>query len=155
VSISGVKLELSPIESHNSLSVGERYHDPLRRICRKVRHDFPTITEHLALSLANKAMNDTVGPEGFVPVGIDSWMPLEVRHSLEKNASAMPKTLFIRIVPYCIKLPRSTAITKSMLCPNQSQNATCRNMPNLYTPCEQKGNKENYAGSQYTLLPLL
>jgi hypothetical protein len=67
VSISGVKLELSPIESHNSLSVGERYHDPLRRIYRKVRHDFPKITEHLALSLANKAMNGTVSPEGLAP----------------------------------------------------------------------------------------
>jgi hypothetical protein len=66
-SISGVKLEISPIESHNSLTVGERYHDPLRRIYRKVRHDFPTITETLASSLANKAMNDTIGTEGLVP----------------------------------------------------------------------------------------
>jgi hypothetical protein len=32
VSISGVKLELSPINSHNSLTVGELYHDHLRRI---------------------------------------------------------------------------------------------------------------------------
>jgi hypothetical protein len=46
---------------------GERYHDPLRRIHRKVRPEFPTTTEHLALSLSNKAMNDTVGPEGLVP----------------------------------------------------------------------------------------
>ena len=63
LSLSGIKLELSPIESHNSLTVGERYHDPLRRIYRKVRHYFPTLMESLALSLANKAMNDTVGPE--------------------------------------------------------------------------------------------
>ena len=67
MSISGVKLELSPTESHNSLTVGQRYHDPLRRIYRKGRHKFPTITEALTLSLANKAMNDTVGPEGLVP----------------------------------------------------------------------------------------
>jgi hypothetical protein len=66
-SLSGVILELSPIESHNSLTVGERYHDPLRRIYRKVRHDFPAIPGSLALSLANKAMNDTMGPEGLVP----------------------------------------------------------------------------------------
>jgi hypothetical protein len=67
VSISGVKLELSMIESQNSLTVGERYHDPLHRIYRRVRHEFSTITEHLALSLANKAINHTVGPEGLVP----------------------------------------------------------------------------------------
>jgi hypothetical protein len=49
------------------LTVGERYHDPLRRIYRKLRHDFPNLSESLAHSLANKAMNDTVGPEGLVP----------------------------------------------------------------------------------------
>jgi hypothetical protein len=32
-----------------------------------VRHDFPKITEHLALSLANKAMNGTVSPDGLAP----------------------------------------------------------------------------------------
>jgi hypothetical protein len=67
----------------------------------------------------------------------------------------MPKTLYTRKVPYCIKLPGSKAIIKSMLCPNQSQNATWRNMPIFYTLCEQKGNKANYAGSHSTLLPLL
>jgi hypothetical protein len=46
----------------------------------------------------------------------------------------MPESLYIRIVPYCIKLTRSTAITKSMLCPNQSQNATWRNMPVVSIP---------------------
>jgi hypothetical protein len=43
------------------------YHDPIRRIYHKVRHDFPNMSESLALSLANKAMNDTMGPEGLVP----------------------------------------------------------------------------------------
>jgi hypothetical protein len=67
VSISGVKLKLTPIESHNSLTVGERYHNLLHRIYRKVKHDHPAISESLALSLANKSMNDTTGPEGLVP----------------------------------------------------------------------------------------
>jgi hypothetical protein len=67
LSLSGIKLELSPIESHNSLTVGERYHDPLRRIYCKVRPDFPNLSESLALFLANKDKNDTMGPEGLVP----------------------------------------------------------------------------------------
>jgi hypothetical protein len=46
-------------------TVGESYHDPLRRIYRKLLHDFPTITEHLTLPLANKAVNDTVGPKAL------------------------------------------------------------------------------------------
>jgi hypothetical protein len=62
-----VALDLSPIESHNYLTVGERHHDPLRRIYRKVRHDFPEIPDSLTLSLASRAMNDTIGPEELVP----------------------------------------------------------------------------------------
>ena len=47
-----------------------------------------------------------------------------------KNHSALRKTLFIRIVAYCIKLPRNTTITKSMLCPRirakMPQGETCQ-----------------------------
>jgi hypothetical protein len=61
------KLVLSPIESHNSLSIGERYHGPLRRIFRKIRYDHPDFAISLALSFSTKAVNDTTGPEGLIP----------------------------------------------------------------------------------------
>ena len=66
VSLSGVKLELSPTESHSSLTVVESYHEPLRRIYRNVRLGFPTISKPLALFLAKISINDTIGPEGLV-----------------------------------------------------------------------------------------
>ena len=43
------------------------YHAPLRRIFLKIQMDIPEIPKTLALALANKAMNDTCGPEGIVP----------------------------------------------------------------------------------------
>jgi hypothetical protein len=58
--LSRIRLDLSPIESHNSLKVGERYHDSLRRLYSKVRHDFPVISADLVFSLAKQAMNDTM-----------------------------------------------------------------------------------------------
>ena len=63
----GISLQLSGIESHNSIGAGERYHAPLRRIYDKVLFDFPNLDKHLGLKLAVKAMNDTMGPEGLVP----------------------------------------------------------------------------------------
>ena len=65
--MAGMKLELSGVESHNALGVGERYHSFLRQIYRKVRAQHPEIPTEYALSLAVKAMNDSAGPKGLVP----------------------------------------------------------------------------------------
>ena len=63
----GITLQLSGIESHNSIGAGERYHAPLRRIYHKIIFDFPQLNKDIALNFAVKAMNDTMGPEGLVP----------------------------------------------------------------------------------------
>ena len=67
------------LKAHNSLGPGERYHEPLRRIYQKIRYSEPGINIQLALllavnltarsnaSLALKAINDTMNPEGLVP----------------------------------------------------------------------------------------
>lgn len=63
----GVAIEITPVESSNSTGVGERIHDPLRRIYHKIHRDHPGHRKELILALAAKAMNDTIGPEGLVP----------------------------------------------------------------------------------------
>lgn len=63
----GICLQLSGIESHNSLGPGERYHSPLRRIFYKIRSECPSANFDLILRLAIKAMNETMGPNGLVP----------------------------------------------------------------------------------------
>ena len=60
----GIDVQLSGVESHNAIGV---YHAPLRQIYSKIRTDVPDIDATLALKLANKTMNDTMGPEGLVP----------------------------------------------------------------------------------------
>jgi hypothetical protein len=67
IDLSKIKLVQSGVEAHNSLGIGERYHDPLRRVYHKVRKEFPSMSLELALRLAVKAMNDTMGPNGLVP----------------------------------------------------------------------------------------
>ena len=63
----GMQLLLSGAQSHNSLGIGERYHEPLRRIFRKISIDYPHIDPQLLLKIAVKAMNDTMGESGLVP----------------------------------------------------------------------------------------
>ena len=62
-----VNLQKTPVESHNSLGIGERYHKPLRDTYRKLKVDYPSMQRQLLLALSVKAMNDTLGPEGTVP----------------------------------------------------------------------------------------
>ena len=63
----GVAVEIAGVESSNSMGVGERYHDPLRRIYDKVLASHPGHTKEVILALADKGMKDTLGPEGLVP----------------------------------------------------------------------------------------
>ncbi|MEM1283154.1 MAG: reverse transcriptase domain-containing protein [Chlamydiota bacterium] len=63
----GTETQLSGVESHNSIGSGERYHKPLRRIFNKINMDSPGLDREMALRIALKSINDTMGPEGLVP----------------------------------------------------------------------------------------
>ena len=63
----GIELQTSEVEAHNSLGIGERLHEPLRRIYRKIIFEFLQIDRNIALKLSIKAMNDTNGDNGLVP----------------------------------------------------------------------------------------
>ncbi|CAD6501641.1 BgTH12-01891 [Blumeria graminis f. sp. triticale] len=57
-----------PVEAHNSVGVVERYHGPLRRIYQIITAEIPGINKALALKMTFKAINDSVGPNGLVPI---------------------------------------------------------------------------------------
>jgi len=56
----------SEVESHNSLSAGERYHAVLRDIYRRVKRNHPDAPPEVVLALTVSAMNQTIGPHGLV-----------------------------------------------------------------------------------------
>ena len=63
----GIVAKEVPTEAHNALSVGERYHAPLRRIYTKIRIECPSLEKEVALSIAVMGLNNTAGPEGLTP----------------------------------------------------------------------------------------
>ena len=68
----GIEVQLSGIESHNSIGVGERYHGPLRKIFSILRHDNPREDPEIILRYAVKGINDTMGENGIVPTTLVS-----------------------------------------------------------------------------------
>lgn len=79
------------------MGVCERYHEPLRRIFKKIVFETPSISPLLALSSACKAMNDTMGPEGFVPTllvyGMLPRIPIGDQATTTPNQAARMKAL--------------------------------------------------------------
>ena len=65
--VSNVEARRTGIESHNSLGLSERYHQPLRNTFRKVRIAYTDKARKTLLSFAVKALNDTLRPDGLVP----------------------------------------------------------------------------------------
>lgn len=62
-----IELQLWPIEEHNAVGTGERYHALPRRIYFVFRKYYPRITETSA-TFAVKAMKDTMVPESWGPL---------------------------------------------------------------------------------------
>ncbi|EED20730.1 conserved hypothetical protein [Talaromyces stipitatus ATCC 10500] len=56
-----------PVEAHWSIGAVERYHAVLRRSYEIISEEVPELAPELALQMAVKAVNDTAGPDGYVP----------------------------------------------------------------------------------------
>ncbi|KAI0994967.1 hypothetical protein K3495_g13215 [Podosphaera aphanis] len=58
-----------PVEAHNSIGKVERYHTPLRRAYEIIRDELKgeRISKEFILQMAQKAVNDSAGPDGIVP----------------------------------------------------------------------------------------
>ncbi|KAI9036277.1 uncharacterized protein KD926_002095 [Aspergillus affinis] len=57
-----------PIEVHNSIGMIERYYSLLRRAYQIIIAEIPDIDKEIALQMAFKAINDSAGPGGLVPI---------------------------------------------------------------------------------------
>eukprot|EP00171_Calliarthron_tuberculosum_P018035 IDg18035t1 len=76
----GIEQKLSGVESHSALGAGERYHEFLRQVYRKVKAEHSRISADDCLSLAVSAMNNTAGKNGLTPTlllfGVPPQFPL-------------------------------------------------------------------------------
>lgn len=59
-------MRLSIVKAHSSFGIGEKLHGPLRGIFLKVKHAHPHMPNRYSLSVAVKAMNDTMNENGLV-----------------------------------------------------------------------------------------
>ena len=65
--LNGVQIRLYGIKAHSSLVIGEKLHDPLRRIFKRNQNDYPHISPNFILKIAVESVNDTMGENGLVP----------------------------------------------------------------------------------------
>lgn len=65
----GITLKIVPIEAHNAIGKGERYHGPLRRAFEIIDKEMAGLGVHesVILQMAVKAVNDSAGPKGLIP----------------------------------------------------------------------------------------
>jgi len=64
----GATIKSVPVELYNSIKIVERYYGPLWRAYQIIITKIPKISMEIALQMAFKAINDTAGPEGLVPI---------------------------------------------------------------------------------------
>jgi hypothetical protein len=67
--ILAIEVEEVPVEAHNSIGKIERYHGPLKRAFEVIIADLGTsLAPEYVLQVAIKAVNDTAGHDGLIPI---------------------------------------------------------------------------------------
>jgi hypothetical protein len=56
------------VEAHNSISIVKRYHGPIWRVYQIIVSEIPELDKDIALQMAFKAINNSAGPDGLVPM---------------------------------------------------------------------------------------
>jgi len=64
----GTTTKSAPVEAHNLIGIVERYHGPLRRIYHIITSKILGINKDIALQITFKVINDSVGPDGLIPI---------------------------------------------------------------------------------------
>jgi hypothetical protein len=64
----GVSTKGVPVKAHNSIGMVERYYGPIRHVYQIIVSEIPELNKDMALQMAFKAINDSAGPDGLVPM---------------------------------------------------------------------------------------
>lgn len=64
----GIQLKAVPVEAHHSIGKVERAHQQLKRAFRIIKEESPESTDDECLQTALKCCNDTMGPNGLIPI---------------------------------------------------------------------------------------
>ncbi len=62
-----IKVKIVPIEAYNSIGIIEYYYSPIWWAYLIIITEIPGINKDMALQMAFKAINNTIGPDGLVP----------------------------------------------------------------------------------------
>jgi len=63
-----IKVKEVPIKTYNSVRKIERYHVPLRYVYKIISLELKGVSKELILQIAVKAVNDSAGPNGLIPI---------------------------------------------------------------------------------------
>jgi len=63
-----IKVKEVPVKAHNSIKKVERYYTPLCRVYKIISSELEDASEELTLQIAIKAVNDSAGLDGLVPI---------------------------------------------------------------------------------------
>jgi len=63
-----IKVKEVPIKAYNSIGKVEQYHAPLRRVYKIISLELEDASKELTLQMAIKAINNSAGPDGLIPI---------------------------------------------------------------------------------------
>ena len=63
-----IKVKEVPVKTYNSVGKVEQYHVPLCHTYKIISSELESASKELILQMAVKAINNSVGPDGLIPI---------------------------------------------------------------------------------------
>jgi hypothetical protein len=63
-----IQVQEVPVEAYNSIGKIKRYHAPLQQVYEIIYDEFRDTNAEISLQIAVKAINDSAGPDGIIPI---------------------------------------------------------------------------------------
>ena len=64
----GIKVKIVPVKAYNLIGIVEYYYSPIRYVYLIIITEIQDIDKDIVLQMAFKAINNTIGPDGLMPI---------------------------------------------------------------------------------------
>jgi hypothetical protein len=119
-----------PIKAYNLVRIVEHYYSPLRRIYYIIIAELPDINKDMALQIAFKAINDSIGPNSLIPTLLVFRAYLYIVESNAPNPTVIKRAVALKkAIKEVKKLRAKRQVIDALNMRNRPKITTIYNLP--------------------------
>ena len=128
--IMGVNIKKVLVKAHNLISIVKKYHSLIKHAYQIIATELPDLNKNIALQIAFKAINNSIGPDGLVPTLLVFGAYPQIAESDTPSPSVTQHAATIKkAINEIQKLHTERQVANTLNMRNGPQTTTIHNLP--------------------------